>query len=62
MCSAGATARRNANNLQPVVVLLVIMLYYAARTFYGNQEKLFQNLDGALFKLSSWATIDNGAE
>ena len=56
MCSAGATARRNANNLQPVVVLLVIMLYYVGRTFYGKREKLFQNLDGTFFKLRSWAT------
>ena len=56
MCSLGTTARRNGNNLQPVVVLLVIMLYYAGRTFYGIQEKLFQNLDGTLFKLRSLAT------
>ena len=56
MSSLGTTARRNGNNLQPVVVLLVIMLYYAGRTFYGIQEKLFQNLDGTLFKLRSLAT------
>ena len=35
---------------------LVIMLYYVGSTFYGKQEKLFQNLDGTLFKLRSWAT------